>query len=165
MDDFDSYKIYFDWTNVSNFCELELKGGSVHCVESRPKYAYAIGNHRLTAGEKYYWEIQLVNGVNFKLGVIKSGGAMKKDYDSKDVFTFSSRGVLHSANFEKGENTDIQFSAGDVVGVLFDGEKGVMSYSLNRKKIGTFFLSLALKTETFYPLACLMSEGEVLTVL
>ncbi len=111
-DHLEAYRIYFDWTNPANFTELSIRGSKALVMESRPKYVYAVGCHKLIPGCQYYWEVVLENGVNFKVGVIKASSSFSQDIDIKEAFTFSSRGMIQSAAFEKGEDTTYKFSAG-----------------------------------------------------
>lgn len=161
----DAYRVYFDWSNPANFNQLTIRGSKAYCNASRPKYVYAVGNLKLLPGNKYYWEISLENGVNFKIGVIRASASMLQDMEIKEAYTLSSRGFIQSATFEKGDDTQNRFCAGDKVGVFFDSEKGTLTYFLNDKRLGTFFISNLFKTEVFHPVACLLSEGELLSVL
>lgn len=161
----DAYKIYFDWSNPAGFSELTIRGSKAYCNTSRPKYIYAVGNMKLLPDNQYYWEILLENGVNFKIGVLRASAIMNKDLEIKEAYTLSSRGFIQSAVFEKGDDTQNRYCAGDKVGVFFDSEKGTVTYFLNEKRLGTFFISQLIKTEVFYPVVCMLTEGELVSVL
>lgn len=94
VDEAEAYRIYFDWTNPADFTELAIRGSKALLLSSRPKYAYAVGSHKLIPGCKYYWELSLEVGVNFKVGVIKASTAMVEDMDVKEAYTLSSRGFI-----------------------------------------------------------------------
>lgn len=160
----DPYRIYFEWSNPAQFDEITLRDAKVLCNSSRTHSAYAIGNYRLLPGYKYFWEIKCENGVNFKVGIVKSSFEPKKDLNISDVCLFSSRGMVQSQGSEKGVDTTFKYSAGDTLGVHFDGVKGSLTYFLNGKRLGTFFVSSILKQEVFQPIVYLMTEGELLSV-
>ena len=132
-----AYKVSFEWSNPAGLSELLIKDNKVLCVSGKPKYAYAVGQQKLLPGGKYYWEILLENGVNFKVGVVKASSAFDGDLDIKEACTLSSRGLIQSSVFEKGEDTQQKYSAGDKLSLFYDGEKGTLSYYLNEKRLGT----------------------------
>lgn len=160
-----AYKISFEWSNPGGLSELLIKDNKVLCISGKPKYAYAVGQQKLLPGGKYYWEILLENGVNFKVGVVKASSTFDLDLEIKEACTLSSRGFIQTPNFEKGEDTHQKYSAGDKLALFYDGEKGSLTYFLNEKRIGILYLSISFKTDPYYPVVCLLTEGEMLSAL
>jgi len=162
------YRIYFDWANPAGLSEVTLRGGWALCNSSKAGYLYIVGNHRLIPDCKYFWEISLETGVNFKIGVVRAGATMADSLDLKEAYVLTSRGVVQSAvqdKPEKEEDSQIKYCSGDKVGVFYDGQKGTIIYYINGRKLGTFFVSSAFKKETFLPVVCMMTEGELLSVV
>lgn len=160
----ESYRIKFDWANPASFAEVSIRNNKAMCTTSRTNFVFLAGNFKLLPGNTYFWEVSLDNGVNFKVGIIKASGLLKKELDPKDTFLLTSRGFAICSSSDKPVDYSVKYSAGDKIGIYYDGIRGSLTYYLNGIRQGIFFVSAALKNEVFYPLACMMTEGELFSV-
>ena len=82
----------------------------------------------------YYWEIKIIKGNYFKIGVIKQTEIqnVKKAFsDVKDGFAYYSVGKLRNGSNKDGAEFNKGYGPGDVVKVRFNPKEGTLYFGLN----------------------------------
>lgn len=96
--DFESYpKIAFDWFSSSK--RLKLEGPNAKCLHSIGPFKSAYGEFDLIPGGIYSWQIEVVRGTNFKIGIAKKKDELVCDKafsDDQDGYAFYSYGQLRN---------------------------------------------------------------------
>jgi len=162
-------KIAFDWHSLNK--RLSLKGPNAKCLHSNGPFKTAYGEFDLIPGGVYSWEVEVVKGTNFKIGIAKKKEDLVYDKafsDDKDGYAFYSYGQLRNGTNNTANATkDYGKSYGnkDVVGIYFDMTKGYLAYFINGIFQGPAYMSVEFKEDIYIPaVACLIEDEEFCVV-
>merc|ERR1711879_1014567 len=84
-------KVAFEWNSTNK--RLSLCGPTCRCLHSNGPFKSAYGDLELYPGGVWAWEVEVIRGTNFKIGVMKKKDPMIHDKafsDDKDGFTYYS---------------------------------------------------------------------------
>ena len=158
--------ISFDWstTYIDPKLKSTLASKEILCIDSTGPYKTVLGNYLLIPGNISYWEIKILKGAYFKIGVIKTAAkaqVIKGSFsDTDDGWSFLSIGELRHNSDKTGKIYGTPYSVGDTVGVLFDQFKGKLGYFINNKYSGDAFIDKNFAKDTFYPAISVLVKGE-----
>jgi len=105
-------------------------------------YKNNYSDHVMDKHHVYYWEIKILKGNYFKIGVIKQSEIInvKKAFsDIKDGFAFYSAGKLRNGSNKDGENFSRGYGPGDIVKVRFNPKEGTLNFGLNDEPLEKAF--------------------------
>jgi len=94
--------VYFSWSNHNRNKYLNFKQDQTSTVDVRSSvgvYKNNYGDMLMSGSAVYYWEIKILKGTYFKIGIIKQSeiGNVKKAFsDIKDGYAFYSCGKLRN---------------------------------------------------------------------
>jgi len=92
----------------------------------------------------YYWEIKILKGTYFKIGIIKHSeiGNVKKAFsDIKDGYAFYSAGKLRNGSNKDGQDFLKGYGPGDIIKVRFDPKVGQLEFGINDEPMEKAFSS------------------------
>lgn len=144
------------WATITN-------GGSVYAMGAEKKENVVLGDTAVPSSGRTYWEVVVheptANGAYLGFGVAapditpekvlsQSGGWGLRQYSG-------SMGVVENGN---AKDLDLpSFTAGMVVGVDLDMDRGSLSFWLGKKLLVT--ATTGLKCRTVYPALCIQAKG------
>ena len=146
----------------------EIGESLVSCISSLNSFKTVYSVQKLLSGGMYYFEIKLLKGCNFKLGVCSVNYLTETAFcDYLDGFGYYSAGYLRNGSKTSGEKYGRPFRGNgyqDTIGVYVDLIKGVIFFS--KKKMNNEFEiypvafdSPSLKLVDFYvACSCLTKE-------
>jgi hypothetical protein len=82
----------------------------------------------------YYWEIKILKGTYFKIGIVKQSEIpnVKKAFsDIKDGYAYYSTGKIRNGSNKDGTDLKKGYGPGDVVKVKFEPKLGRLSFGVN----------------------------------
>ena len=131
--------IYLNWKTAAPnkaLRFLEDENSTVEVLTSAGPYKNVFADTILQKNEVYYWEVKILKGTNFKIGIFKESEiaafAGKAFSDVAHGYALYSLGELRNGNNKPtGANFMDGYGPGDVIGVQFDGKKGDLSFSKN----------------------------------
>lgn len=155
--------IYFSWITSNLDPKLKHNGSDIlNCLSSIGPYKNAYGFFPLLPNGIYYWEILIRKGTYFKIGIVSFENEKENIKGAfSDIsfgYAYYSQGELRSGSNKKGPLYGEGFGAGDNVGVLFDRNKGTLSFFLNGKDLGIAFSKINKKMIFFPAVACLLKD-------
>jgi len=162
--------VYFQWDSNKTDKSLSVTDSNtkIKCLTSIGPHKNAIGDLTLNPGNVSYWEVKILKGNCFKVGVTKSK-ALKTNgsfSDDEDGWSYYSVGQIRHNSKTEGSTYGEPYGIDDVVGVLFDQFEGVLSFYLNGKFLGEAFQSEDFTNFSFYPVvSCLNQDEQLLLVV
>ena len=136
----DKHFVYLNWkTNGANpsLKFFDDQYSTVEVTTSTGPYKNLYADIVIQKGDIYYWEIKIVRGTNFKIGVFKesaiAGFKGRAFSDNASGYAFYSTGHLRNGSNKTGEAYLTGYGPGDTVGVLFDTKKGELSFRKNKQ--------------------------------
>lgn len=129
--------VYLNWDAKARHRNLEFSDDKYSTVAVRTSVGVYKNNYADFIMERsgvYYWEIKILKGTYFKIGVIKSSEIpnVKKAFsDLKDGYAYYSTGKLRNGSNKDGSDFKRGYGPGDVVKVKFEPKEGRLSFAVN----------------------------------
>ena len=129
--------IYLNWSETNRNERLSFKNdqyGTIAVNASVGVYKNNYSDHIMDKHHVYYWEIKILKGNYFKIGVIKQSEIpnVKKAFsDIKDGYAYYSAGKLRNGSNKDGADFNKGYGPGDVVKVRFNPKEGTLHFGLN----------------------------------
>ena len=121
----------------------------------------------MQAGQRYYFEIRILAGNLFKIGVCRKNAPYEKAFsDSLEGWALFNGEMRHGSNVDgeklKGlpDKSYSKTEPGDVIGVLVDMIEGKISYSKNGTFLGLAFEDAEIATGELYPAVATIKEQD-----
>jgi len=157
--------VSFLWDSSKTDKNLQINNttGEIKCLTSIGPHKNALGDVALYPGNISYWEVKILRGNHFKVGVTKSKTlkANGSFSDDENGWSYYSMGQKRHNDNEKGEEYGKPFGMEDTVGVLLDQYDGVLSFYLNGEPLGEAFQSEEFTNTPFYPfVSCLIQDEQ-----
>lgn len=173
------YKIFFDWNKNSSSKKLSINSDKIQLNSSASGFKNAFGNFYLHPGNIYYWEFNLVHGVNFIIGIkrIEEDNEEVEDlqemddngkywYETEGGYALTSHKVLKWKTTEVSKMTyGRSFQMGDKIGVLLNSNSGTLTYFINDVCFGPAFVNKELKEGVFVPVVGMLVDGETIELV
>lgn len=155
--------IFFSFINPNP--ALLINGSNITCNSSIGPYKTVFGDYPLLPNGLYYWEFQILKGAYFKIGIAEFPLTKTENQgafcDKENGYGLFSIGQLRHFSNLKGPLYGEGFGVGDIIGVLYDGYKGNLSFFINGKDLGIAFKGIK-KGAVYYPaVACLLKEESI----
>lgn len=160
--------LYLNWNSKNQNPRLKLANDMRSTVEVTTSVGPYKNNYADTIMEKnnvYYWEIKIIKGNYFKIGVMKADALVdfkgKAFSDSTSGYAYYSAGKLRNGSnstgtdFRKGEG----YGPGDVIGVEFNTREGKLSFSVNGSPLATAFTVADFKKGGYVASVAALIEG------
>lgn len=133
----DANFIYLSWATANRNKYLEFREDQVGTVNVRTSVGVYKNNYADFVLDKhavYYWEIKILRGTYFKIGVIKQSEIpnVKRAFsDIKDGYAYYSTGKLRNGSNKDGLDFKKGYGPGDIVKVKFDSKQGKLYFGVN----------------------------------
>ena len=166
----------FDNQILFNLLQLNegvvVNENEIECLTSIGAYKNLIGDFVLRSQRVHTFSFQVISALTFKIGVVERSQVDQiraKNETMNGAFSnFEGGFAIFSQGFKRHKNSDINknskifkaFVPGDVVSVVFDSIKGVISFYVNQEFRGVLFVDEKFKNEEFYPAIAILGEGE-----
>lgn len=133
--------LYLNWDPKHANARLKFNEdsrSSIEVVTSVGPYKNNYADIVLEKNSVYYWEIKIIKGNYFKIGVMKTSALSdfkgKAFSDSPQGYAYFSTGKLRNGSNTAGVdfNGSIGYGPGDTVGVEFNTKKGTLSFCVNK---------------------------------
>lgn len=130
----------------------------------------AFGTSPLTPGRRYYFEIKLVKGSNFKIGIALSEARAEPDIAFSDTelgWAYYSNGQTRHNSKGTGDHYGETFKGKDIIGVYADLVQGCLFFAKNGRLYGDAFKSKKFTEEgnVFYPACSCLTKEESFEVM
>ena len=133
----DPHFIYLNWSPQNRNDKLSFKNDQYGTVEVNTSVGVYKNNYSdlvMDRHHTYYWEIKILKGTYFKIGVIKQSEIcnVKKAFsDIKEGFAYYSAGKLRNGSNKDGIDFKKGYGPGDVVKVRFNPKEGKLYFGVN----------------------------------
>lgn len=110
----------------------------------------------------YYWEIKILKGTYFKIGIVKQSEIpnVKKAFsDIKDGYAYYSTGKIRNGSNKDGTDLKKGYGPGDIVKVKFEPKLGRLSFGVNDEPLEETFNSPELKKGGYVAAVGALIEG------
>lgn len=157
--------VYLNWDtrNRSKYLEFrEDKHSTVSVRTSVGVYKNNYGDFLMERSGVYYWEIKILKGTYFKVGIVKHSeiANVKKAFsDLKDGYAYYSTGKLRNGSNKDGADFKKGYGPGDVVKVRFEPKEGRLSFAVNDEPLEEAFNSAELKKGAYVAAVGALIEG------
>jgi hypothetical protein len=147
----DPHFMYLSWQSLNRNQSLAFKDdqyGTVRVTTSAGVYKNNYSEHLMDKHHNYYWEIKILKGTYFKIGIIKHSEIpnVKRAFsDHKDGFAFYSPGKLRNGSNKDGQDFKKGYGPGDVVKVRFNPSEGKLYFGVNDEPLEEAFNSADFK--------------------
>ena len=161
LDTFIRIPIFWDPTKSSKLLEFDDYYQSCWSTDSKCDFKTAISTEPLTKGERTYFEVKMIKGTNFKVGIASKYCNVEQAFsDSKHGWAYYSSGFLRHNSGGQGPKYGRVYKEGSVIGVYADLIDGRPFFS----KDGVLF-PVAYENKEFlqmelYPACCTLMENE-----
>jgi len=160
-----------DYVNTENMgSDEELRHDSRLCTSKTSLHSFkcAFGTEPFEPNCRYYFEVKLLKGTNFKIGIAESQCRDEPDVafsDGTKGYAYYSNGQLRHNSKGSGQIYGETFRCKDTIGCYVDLVEGVVFFSKNGLVFGDAFRGDYLMNKTFYPACCCLTKGESFEVL
>eukprot|EP00349_Pseudokeronopsis_sp_Brazil_P008202 CAMPEP_0202965410 /NCGR_PEP_ID=MMETSP1396-20130829/9394_1 /ASSEMBLY_ACC=CAM_ASM_000872 /TAXON_ID= /ORGANISM="Pseudokeronopsis sp., Strain Brazil" /LENGTH=127 /DNA_ID=CAMNT_0049688113 /DNA_START=246 /DNA_END=625 /DNA_ORIENTATION=- len=121
-------------------------------LTSLSSFKSAFATTALKPGSRSYFEVKLVKGSNFKVGVALSRRSVEAAFsDEAEGWAYYSNGQLRHNSKSEGDKYGKIFRGKDTVGVYVDQVDGVIFFSKNGEVFRDAFKSELFTTSELYP--------------
>ena len=166
LDDF--VRMPFSWDPNRTCKHLELSEWEKVASSSTSNYSFktTLGSFPFTPGFKYYFEVKMLKGNNFKIGVAKEDCDLTIAFsDTPKGWAYYSSGYLRHNSGGDGPQYGEAYTANDTVGVYVDLVNGELFFSKNGKVFGTAYKNEEFLKNELYPACCCLTKGESFELL
>ena len=135
------------------------------------KCAFGTEAEAFYPGNRYYFEVKLRKGHNFKIGICEESCLREPDQAFSDTtggFAYYSNGQLRHGSKGQGDFYGDTFRANDTIGCYVDLVAGHMFFSKNGQIYSDAFVgnkTLLNPEKIFYPACCCLTKGESFELL
>lgn len=115
-------------------------------------YKNNYSDHVMDKHHIYYWEIKILKGTFFKIGVLKHteiNNVKRAFSDIKDGYAYYSTGKLRNGSNKDGIDFKKGYGPGDVVKVRFNPNEGKLYFAVNEEDMQEAFTSEDFKKGGF----------------
>ena len=159
--------IYLNWEPNNRNQSLDFKDdqfGTVTVSTSVGVYKNNYADFVMDNQRIYYWEVKILKGTYFKIGIIKHTEIpnVKRAFsDLKEGFAYYSTGKLRNGSNKDVAGLDLKkgYGPGDTVKIRFDPKEGKLFFGLNDAPLEEAFTSQEFKKGGYVAAVGALLEG------
>ena len=163
-------RIFFTWDRQFKSQNMTLSEDSLHvtCEQegSVSQFKSVLGSERLRPGDRYFFEVKLTHGSNFKIGIATRKSDLEMAFSDKEHgWAYYSSGFLRHNSGGDGPSYGQSYGTGSTIGVYVDLIDGKMFFSKDSKVFPAAYESKEFLKLELYPACSCFLVGEKFELL
>ncbi|CDW71638.1 spry domain containing protein [Stylonychia lemnae] len=160
------YRPYFEWDPIFKSGNLEIDEDRHTCtcknlIQTGNQFKSVLGTEKFELGQKYYFEVQMTHGKNFKIGIATRYSQMEQAFsDSIYGWAYYSGGQLRHNSGGDGAKYGEPYGQNAVIGVYVDMVVGRIFFSKDGRVFGSAFEEPKFLEMELYPACSCFNPGE-----
>nr|XP_018905064.1 PREDICTED: SPRY domain-containing SOCS box protein 3 [Bemisia tabaci] len=165
------------WDKENRSPEVRLHGPGLRYVQFHPHWSSGTagvrGTRALNNG-RYYWELQISQrifgtsmmfGVGTKQARLHAASFVNLVGENQHSWGLSHKGLLWHGGYRKVYTKPFRENEATIIGILFDGINGTLTYYKDGKNLGIAFSGLQDVKEALYPMVCSTAAKTEMTLM
>ena len=151
------------WDRKEKSPEVRLFGQTVHFHPNWSNGSAGVRGSRILNNTRYYWEVKIshrIFGTSMMVGIGTWKARLHADAflnllgEDNSGWGLSHKGLLWHGGKWRPYTKPFKENESTVIGILFDGVAGTVTYYKDGKNLGVAFTDLDKVTESLYPIVC-----------